>query len=58
MCDDRVEVAVVPVGPTIRVGLHTDRPDGVCLLAGIGRSVILNLSRPVDPSIVGFEEVP
>ncbi len=28
------------------------------LLAGIGRSVIIEFDHPIDPSIVAFEEVP
>jgi len=58
MCDQRVEVAMLPVGATIKVGLRTERAAESCLLAGIGRSVILNLERPIEPSIVEFEELP
>jgi endonuclease/exonuclease/phosphatase (EEP) superfamily protein YafD len=57
MCDERVDVAFGTFGPSARVAVSTKRAGG-CLLAGIGRSVILNLDRPIDPRIVEFEEVP
>jgi hypothetical protein len=52
MCDLRADVAVVQVGPEIHVGIHTDRADGPCRLAGIVRTLSLGLNGPVDPSIV------
>jgi endonuclease/exonuclease/phosphatase (EEP) superfamily protein YafD len=52
MCDLRADVAVVQIGPEIQVGIHTDRADGVCRLAGIVRTISLGFDGPVDPSIV------
>jgi len=60
MCDDRVEVAIVSFGPMIKVAVRTDRAGGAGgrRLAGILRSVILNLDHPIDTRIIEFEEVP
>lgn len=52
MCDLRADVAVVPVGREIHVGIHTDRADGPCRLAGIVRTLSLGFDGPVDQSIV------
>ena len=58
MCDERVRIAIVRVGPEINVGIHTDRADGPCRLAGIGRAISVGFDGPVDPSLVSVVDVP
>ena len=58
MCDERVRVAVVPVGPEVHVGIHTNRAGGGCRLAGITRALSVGFDGPVDPSIVRVVDVP
>jgi len=57
MCDRRARVAVVPVGAEIRIGIETERADA-CLLAGIGRSIVIQFDHAINLEIVTVEEVP
>ena len=56
MCDERVRILGEPVDGGLSVTLDTDVV-GACLLAGIGRSLMLEFTEPVDPSTVSFTDV-
>ena len=56
MCDQRVRILVEPVDDGLSVTLDTDRA-GACLLAGIGRGLLLEFAQNVDPTTVSFTDV-
>jgi endonuclease/exonuclease/phosphatase (EEP) superfamily protein YafD len=53
VCDERVQVAVVPVGPAVHVAVKSH--PNCALLAGVERSLALEFQLPLDPSLMTVE---
>jgi hypothetical protein len=57
LCDEHAHVRLEAVDPlTVRVSLRTERADS-CLLAGVTRSVILDLAEPMAADRATFVDL-
>lgn len=56
MCDRHAILTLERAGAGFRVSERTERPDS-CLLAGIGRAVVLQLGAPIAAETVVFDAV-
>ena len=57
MCDRAAEVVVDRAGAGLLVTISTERDFGGCRMAGITRTLMLELNEPVDASTVALEQL-
>ena len=55
MCDRGAEVMVDRVGASLLITIRTQRDFGGCRMAGIYRTLLLELMEPVDASTIGLD---